>query len=147
MTTGCRDLDAILGGGMESGSITELYGEFRTGKSQLALTMCVSSFLPNESGGGDAKAIFIDTEGTFRPERLAPIAERYGIDTDFVLDNVCTRARRRADPSAPTRPCTHAPPPPLVRCCRAVSTPPRLFDGLTGARHVTLSMGECTPAG
>lgn len=82
---------------MESGSITELYGEFRTGKSQLALTMCVTSFMPSESGGGDAKAIFIDTEGTFRPQRLVPIAERFGLDADFVLDNVLHARIHTAD--------------------------------------------------
>ena len=81
-------LDAIFGGGVESGSITEFYGEYRTGKTQLCLTLCVSSFLPRALGGGEGKALFLDTEGTFRPERLAPIAARYELDEDFVMENV-----------------------------------------------------------
>ena len=84
----CSQLDAIFGGGVESGSITEFYGEYRTGKTQLCLTLCVSSFLPRALGGGEGKALFLDTEGTFRPERLAPIAARYELDEDFVMENV-----------------------------------------------------------
>lgn len=56
-------------GGMETGSITELYGEYRTGKTQLCHTLCVICQLPIEQGGGEGKAMYIDTEGTFRPER------------------------------------------------------------------------------
>ena len=88
LATLCSQLDAIFGGGVESGSITEFYGEYRTGKTQLCLTLCVSSFLPRALGGGEGKALFLDTEGTFRPERLAPIAARYELDEDFVMENV-----------------------------------------------------------
>ena len=52
VTTGSPEVDAIFGGGVESGSITEFYGEFRTGKTQLCLTLCVTSFLPRAIGGG-----------------------------------------------------------------------------------------------
>lgn len=76
ISTGCKGLDEILGGGMETGSITELYGEFRCGKTQLCHTLCVTCQLPTEHGGGEGKALYIDTEGTFRPGRLAQIAER-----------------------------------------------------------------------
>ena len=88
VTTGCAELDQILGGGVESGSITELYGEWRTGKTQLCLTLCVTSFLPREVRGGEGRALFLDTEGTFRPERLQPIAARFELDHDFVMENV-----------------------------------------------------------
>lgn len=88
VTTGSPELDRILGGGLESGSITEFYGEFRTGKTQLALTMCVTSFLPRDISGGEGRALYLDTEGSFRPERLAPIAARFQIDLDFCLENV-----------------------------------------------------------
>ena len=88
LSTGSRNLDALLGGGLETGSITELYGEFRTGKTQLCHTLCVTCQLPVEHGGGEGKAMYIDTEGTFRPQRLTQIAERYGLNPEDVLDNV-----------------------------------------------------------
>ncbi len=88
LSTGSKDLDELLGGGIETGSITELFGEFRTGKTQLCHTLCVTCQLPTESGGGEGKALYIDTEGTFRPERLLKIAERYGLKGEDVLENV-----------------------------------------------------------
>lgn len=88
ITTGSKDLDALLGGGLETLSITEVFGEFRTGKTQLAHTLCVTSQLPLEAGGGNGKVAYIDTEGTFRPERIEPIAIRFGLDPAAVLDNI-----------------------------------------------------------
>ena len=88
LTTGAKELDGLLGGGMETGSITELFGEYRTGKTQLCHTLCVTSQLPLEQGGCEGKAMYIDTEGTFRPQRLIEIAEKYGLDGQDVLDNV-----------------------------------------------------------
>ena len=89
ITTGSKDLDKLLGGGIESHSLTEIFGEFRTGKTQLCLTMCVTAQLPLSQGGGEGKVLYIDTEGTFRPERLHEIAERFGMDGADVTDNVC----------------------------------------------------------
>ncbi|KAM7020089.1 DNA repair protein RAD51 homolog 1 isoform 1-T1 [Passerculus sandwichensis] len=77
-----------LEGGIETGSITELFGEFRTGKTQLCHTLAVTCQLPIDRGGGEGKAMYIDTEGTFRPERLLAVAERYGLSGSDVLDNV-----------------------------------------------------------
>jgi len=88
LSTGSKELDSILKGGFETGSITELYGEFRTGKTQLCHTLCVTCQLPLSRGGGEGKALYVDTEGTFRPERLKDIAVRYGLRGDDVLDNV-----------------------------------------------------------
>ncbi|CCI44458.1 hypothetical protein ABG067_005430 [Albugo candida] len=88
LSTGSTSLDELLKGGFETGSITELFGEFRTGKTQLCHQLCVTCQLPVDRGGGEGKALFIDTEGTFRPQRLVAIAERYGLDGDSVLDNV-----------------------------------------------------------
>lgn len=71
--------------------MTELFGEFRTGKTQLCHTLCVTCQLPINPGaasGGEGKALFIDTEGTFRPERLGEIAERFGLKPEDVLENV-----------------------------------------------------------
>lgn len=88
LTTGSKQLDEVLGGGIETGSITELYGEYRTGKSQLCHTLAVTCQLPTEKGGAEGKCLFMDTEGTFRPARLAPIAERFGMAPEDVLENV-----------------------------------------------------------
>eukprot|EP00954_Amorphochlora_amoebiformis_P022849 1356189-Amorphochlora_amoeboformis.AAC.2 len=88
LTTGSKELDKLLNGGIETGSITEIFGEFRTGKTQLCHTLCVTSQLSIEDGGAEGKTLFIDTEGTFRPERLVRIAEKYGLKAEDVLDNV-----------------------------------------------------------
>ncbi|CAM1312652.1 RAD51 (predicted) [Pycnogonum litorale] len=88
ISTGSKELDKLLGAGIETGSITELFGEFRTGKSQLCHTLAVTCQLPIDMNGGEGKCMYIDTEGTFRPERLLAIAERYGLSGSDVLDNV-----------------------------------------------------------
>ncbi|ONM59021.1 recombination protein51 gene a [Zea mays] len=88
VTTGSRELDKILEGGIETGSITEIYGEFRSGKTQLCHTLCVTCQLPLDQGGGEGKALYIDAEGTFRPQRLLQIADRFGLNGADVLENV-----------------------------------------------------------
>ncbi|KAL2922687.1 Meiotic recombination protein DMC1-like protein [Bienertia sinuspersici] len=59
-----------------------------SGKTQLAHTLCVSTQLPTSMRGGNGKVAYIDTEGTFRPDRIVPIAERFGMDAAAVLDNI-----------------------------------------------------------
>ncbi|KAJ3132987.1 Meiotic recombination protein dmc1 [Geranomyces variabilis] len=88
ISTGSKELDSLLGGGVQSMSITEAFGEFRTGKTQLSHTLCVLAQLPASMGGGNGKAAFIDTEGTFRPERIKQIATRFGVDGEAALDNI-----------------------------------------------------------
>lgn len=88
ITTGAASLDAVLGGGLETGSITEVFGEFRTGKTQLAHTICVTSQLSFGMKGGQGKVIYLDTEGNFRPERIESIANRYGLDPEQTLENI-----------------------------------------------------------
>lgn len=97
ITTGSAELDRLLGGGIETGSITEIFGEFRTGKTQLCHTLAVNCQLPVDMGGAEAKCIYIDTEGTFRPERLIAVAEKYNINGDSVLDNVATARAYNSD--------------------------------------------------
>lgn len=87
-TTGSENLDALLGGGVETQALTEFYGEFGTGKTQIAHTLCATAQLAPEKGGLGGGAIYIDTESTFRPERLAQIAEAKGYDKQSVLENV-----------------------------------------------------------
>ena len=138
ISTGAKALDELLGGGIESKCITEIFGEFRcaccmphasdcapmcsclsagrTGKTQLCHTLCVTTQMPVDAGGGEGKVgalslprhasnlsigfnkllnpsmspqvAYIDTENTFRPDRLDAIAERFGLDSEAVRDNV-----------------------------------------------------------
>ncbi|MEK6891482.1 MAG: DNA repair and recombination protein RadA [Nanoarchaeota archaeon] len=89
ITTGCRNLNNLLGGkGVESKSITEVFGAFGCGKTQLALSLAVNVQLPKENGGANGKAVYIDTEGTFRPERVKQFAEGIGANPEKVLKNI-----------------------------------------------------------
>ncbi|WWC65228.1 DNA repair protein RAD51 [Kwoniella dejecticola CBS 10117] len=97
ITTGSTGLDTILGGGIETGAITELYGEFRTGKSQICHTLAVTCQLPVTMGGGEGKCLYIDTEGTFRPVRMLAVAERFGLNGEEVLDNIAYARAYNAD--------------------------------------------------
>jgi len=95
--TGSKELDKILDGGIETGSITELFGEFRTGKTQICHQLCVTCQLPLTQGGGEGRAMYIDTEGTFRPERILAIAERYGLVGEDALDNIAVARAYNSD--------------------------------------------------
>ncbi|CUS22544.1 Meiotic recombination protein DMC1 [Lachancea thermotolerans] len=88
ISTGSKQLDSVLGGGVMTMSITEVFGEFRCGKTQMSHTLCVTAQLPRELGGGEGKVAYIDTEGTFRPERIKQIAARYDLDPEACLENV-----------------------------------------------------------
>lgn len=89
ITTGSKNLDALLGGrGIESRAITECYGAYGSGKTQIGLTIAVNVQLPLEKGGVSGKAVFIDTEGTFRPSRIKQIAEKLGANSEKVLKNI-----------------------------------------------------------
>ncbi|CAG8063667.1 unnamed protein product [Penicillium salamii] len=103
ISTGSQQFDSILNGysspcslqipsnessGFQSMSISEVFGEFRCGKTQLSHTMSVVAQLPKEMGGAGGKVAYIDTEGTFRPERIAQIAERFGLDPDVAQENI-----------------------------------------------------------
>jgi len=89
ITTGSKNLNGLLGGkGVETGALTEAYGAFGSGKTQLGLTLAVNVQLPKEQGGANGKAVYIDTEGTFRPERIRQIAEGIGANPDKVLKNI-----------------------------------------------------------
>ncbi|PAV08187.1 DNA repair and recombination protein RadA [Methanosphaera cuniculi] len=88
ITTGSKGLDELIGGGIETQSITEVYGEFGSGKSQISHELAVTTQLPVEEGGLDGDVVFIDTENTFRPERVAQIATGFGLDVDEVLKRI-----------------------------------------------------------
>ncbi|UCC21387.1 MAG: DNA repair and recombination protein RadA [Promethearchaeota archaeon] len=88
ITTASQELDDLLGGGVETGSVIEFFGEFRTGKTQIMHQLCVNVQLSEEKGGIEGKALYIDTEGTFRPERIIQMAEGLDLDHKKVLKNI-----------------------------------------------------------
>lgn len=87
-TTGAKALDDLLLGGIETQAITEFYGEFGSGKSQVCHTLCATAQQPVEEGGLGGAVIFIDTEGTFRPERVDQIARARGLNSEEVLKKI-----------------------------------------------------------
>lgn len=88
ITTGSKMFDDIIGGGFETGSISETFGQFGSGKSQVAHVIAVTTQLPKEKGGTDGQVVFIDGESTFRPERIQQIARGFELDPDEVLKNI-----------------------------------------------------------
>lgn len=88
ITTGSQTFDLLLGGGVETQAITECYGEFGSGKSQLAFQLAVNVQLPKDKGGLDGHVIWIDTEGTFRPARIEQLSLAKNLDSKEVLQNM-----------------------------------------------------------
>ncbi len=88
ITTMAKSLDHLLGGGVETGCITEFAGAFRSGKTQLMHQLAVTVQLPPEKGGLGKGVAWIDTEGTFRPSRIEEMAVPLGLDPDECLDNI-----------------------------------------------------------
>ncbi|MBN1280384.1 MAG: DNA repair and recombination protein RadA [Candidatus Thermoplasmatota archaeon] len=89
ITTGSKTFDELMGGkGFDSQAITELFGEFGSGKTQLAHQLCVNVQQPKDKGGLDGHAFYIDTENTFRPDRIIQMAEAYDLDADDVLSKI-----------------------------------------------------------
>jgi DNA repair protein RadA len=88
ISTGSKTFDELMGGGFESQSIIELFGEFGSGKTQIAHQLCIIVQLPKEKGGLEGHAFYIDTENTFRPERIKQMAEGYELDPDEILSKI-----------------------------------------------------------
>lgn len=88
ISTGSRCLDELLGGGIETGSITEIYGEFGSGKTQICHTTAILVQQGKKEGGLEGKAIYVDTENTFRPERIVSISKARNIDYINSLENI-----------------------------------------------------------
>ena len=87
-TTGVRAVDQLLGGGIRVGESYEFVGEFGAGKTQICHQLAVTVQLPPEEGGLGAKAVYIDTEGTFTPSRIMKIAERFELNPREALKNI-----------------------------------------------------------
>lgn len=88
LSAGSESINKLIGGGVETKAITETFGAYGSGKTQLAHVLAVTVQLPVEKGGAASKAVYIDTEGTFRPERIKQIAEGLGIDATKALHNI-----------------------------------------------------------
>ena len=88
LTTGSTSFDDLLGGGLETQALTEFYGEFGSGKTQIAHQLAVNVQLPPENGGLNGSVVIIDTENTFRPERIKDMAEGASLDPDEILKNI-----------------------------------------------------------
>jgi DNA repair protein RadA len=88
LSTGSENLNKLLGGGLETQALTEFIGEFGTGKTQLCMTFCITTQLPTEQGGLNAKVLFLDSEGTFAPQRIHQIAQAMSLDPDKILEGV-----------------------------------------------------------
>ena len=88
ITTGSSELNRILGGGFQTGKLTEVYGPFKSGKTNLAHTITVTIQLPKKQGGLGSTVAYIDTENTFSKEKIKRIAKRFGLDPKKVLSQI-----------------------------------------------------------
>ena len=88
LTSGTSAMNELLGGGFETQSICEVFGEFGSGKTQIGHQLAVNTILPISQGGLNGEVFYIDTEDTFRPERIAQMAEAVGMDPQDALDRI-----------------------------------------------------------
>ena len=88
ISTGSQCFDELLGGGFEVNAITEIYGEFGSGKTQICHTSAVMVQQKITDGGLEGGVIYVDTENTFRPERIVSISKARSIDHVSVLENI-----------------------------------------------------------
>jgi DNA repair protein RadA len=88
ISTGSKNLDNLLEGGVETRAVTEIFGEYGTGKTQICHTLCVIVSREGTHGGLASKAIYVDTESTFRPERIVSICNARNIESGPVLDSI-----------------------------------------------------------
>lgn len=88
ISTGSKCFDELLGGGFEVNAITEIYGEFGSGKTQICHTSAVMVQQKITDGGLEGGVIYVDTENTFRPERIVSISKARSIDHVSVLENI-----------------------------------------------------------
>lgn len=88
ISTGCEAFDKLIGGGVETQGLFETFGEFGSGKTQLGHQLAINVQLPKEKGGLGGMTVWIDTENTFRPERIKQMAEAKGLDPETALKNI-----------------------------------------------------------
>jgi len=88
ISTGSKNLDTLLGGGIETQAVTEFHGAFGSGKTQVGFQLAINVQLPREKGGLEGACIFVDAENTFRPGRIKQMAEAQGLDSKKILENI-----------------------------------------------------------
>jgi DNA repair protein RadA len=88
ITTSVDAINKLLGGGVETQAITEAYGQFASGKSQLGFQLAVNVQLPKDKGGLEKRCLFIDTENTFSPNRIVSMSKTMGLDPEKALKNI-----------------------------------------------------------
>lgn len=88
LTTGSKAFDELMGGGLESQAIVEMFGEFGSCKTQVCFQLAVNATLPVEKGGLDSDVVIIDTENTFRPERIIQMSQYLGVDPQETLKRI-----------------------------------------------------------
>jgi len=88
ISTGSKEIDNLIGGGVETQSLTEIYGQYASGKTQWAFQLAVMTQLPKDKGGLNGNVLYIDSENSFRPERVISIAKHKGLDPDKILKNI-----------------------------------------------------------
>lgn len=88
LSTGSVALDELFGGGFETQAICEVYGEFGSGKTQIGHQLAVNTVMPESEGGLGGEVFYIDTEDTFRPERISQMARGNGLDPEMVLERI-----------------------------------------------------------
>lgn len=97
ITTGSKEVDTLIGGGIETQSITEIYGKMASGKSQWCFQTAVTTQLPVEKGGLKGNVLYIDSENSFRPERIVQIAKKQGLKPEEVLKKIFVARAYNAD--------------------------------------------------
>jgi len=97
ITTGSTELDNLLGGGIFTGEITEVSGEFASGKTQLCFQLSINVQLPPEQGGLEGGVYYIDTEGTFSSTRIVQMAQSNGLDPKKFLSNIAVTRTYNSD--------------------------------------------------
>ena len=88
ITTGVKAFDDLMGGGFETGCILECFGQYGSSKTQIAHQLAVTAQQPVSKGGAEGSVVYIDTENTFRPERITQMAKGLGLDPETVLKNI-----------------------------------------------------------
>ncbi len=93
ISTGSDNFNELLSGGFETGAITECFGEFGSGKTQVGHILSVNI----QKQDPEAVAVYIDTENTFRPERIKQLAEGIGLDSEQALKNIMVARAYNSD--------------------------------------------------
>ena len=88
ISVGSQGFNDLINGGIETQAITEVFGEFGSGKSQISHELAVTVQMPFEKGGLEGECVFVDTENTFRPERIRQIANGFELDVEEVLQKI-----------------------------------------------------------